>query len=722
MRSDERQASKAQGRRDKRSQLKIWSRLRVRMAVSYIGVTLVIVLLLEFLLFLLLYLAVVVSPLTDTIAGSMTRNTAQVYGLEAALQEKGAALNPSITFQPGQAASIAPTGAGQPPWFPYFNNQVPYVTTRAFPFKIEAFALLIGPDGNVLASSYPAAYPTATLVAQELPQQAAVIRNALVGQSSSDVQDMVRERVAFAVQPVLDRNKRLIGVVYVQMSLPFSRQQTVLNLSGSWFVLISALLWLLPIVPLGSLFGIVTTRGLVQRIHRLVQATEHFAEGDYTQRVSTKKRDEVGQLERQFNSMAEQLVESIARQQELTNQQARLEERARIEQEMLTAQHIQQSLLPKEVPMVPEWQFTPYYKPAKEVGGDFYDFLVFGNKQLGIIIGDVSGKGVPAALVMAMTCTMLRTAAHEMASPGEVLARVNDLLTLQVPSGTFVTCFYGLLDLQSGQLRFANAGHDLPYRQLGAQVTELRATGMPLGLLPAMKYEEFAVTLAVDESVLFYSDGLVEAHNQQREMFGFPRLMDILSKHPDDKTLIASLLSELAQFTGEAWEQEDDVTLVRLQRMPELEEESSGTLHLLQEVMIASVPGNERQAMDKMAEAVQSLELSADRVANLKTAVGEVVMNAMEHGNQYQADSMVEMQVLASTEAVVVRVRDRGKGELHPVTVPDLPNLEAKLAGLETPRGWGLFLIKNLVDEVREINEEHSHLVEVVMYLKALKR
>jgi serine phosphatase RsbU (regulator of sigma subunit)/anti-sigma regulatory factor (Ser/Thr protein kinase) len=714
---------KAKRSDDKSGKLKLQSRLQVRMAASYIGVTLAIVLLLEFLLILIVYVVVVISPLTDTILGSTTRNTAQAYAFEAALQAKGTVLNPSTTFQPNQASSIAPAHTDQSIWFPYLNNQVPYMNTRKFPTKLEAFALLISPNGTVLASSYPALYPASMLATQELPQQAGFIRNALAGQSASNVRDTAQQRIALAVQPVLDQNNRRIGAIYVQMSLPFSRQQAIPNLSGSWFILPSALVWLLPIVPLGSIFGIVTTRGMVRRIHQLVLATGRFAEGDYTQRVPTKKRDEVGQLEQQFNSMAEQLVTSIARQQELTNQQARMEERARIEQEMLTAQHIQQSLLPKEVPMLPDWQFTPYYKPAKEVGGDFYDFLVFGNGQLGIIIGDVSGKGVPAALVMAMTCTMLRTVAQETTSPGDVLARVNDLLAVHVPPGTFVTCFYGLLDIQSGHLRFANAGHDLPYRQLGTQVSELRATGMPLGLMPEMHYEEIAVTLAADESVLFYSDGLVEAHNRQREMFGFPRLMEILSKHPGDTTIIASLLNELATFTGAEWEQEDDVTLVRLQRMPapKVAEEPSEMLHLLQDVTLTSIPGNERLAMEKVVEAVQPLELAPDRLANLKTAVSEVVMNAIEHGNQYQPDRMVEVQVLASHTSVVVRVRDQGDGKVNPVAIPDPPNLEAKLAELETPRGWGLFLIKNLVDEMHETNEEHSHTIEVVMHFKPTK-
>jgi anti-sigma regulatory factor (Ser/Thr protein kinase) len=141
-------------------------------------------------------------------------------------------------------------------------------------------------------------------------------------------------------------------------------------------------------------------------------------------------------------------------------------------------------------------------------------------------------------------------------------------------------------------------------------------------------------------------------------------------------------------------------------------------LHLLKETTLASVPDNERRAMEWVAEGVQTLHLSPDQRANLKTAVAEVVMNAMEHGNHYQPESPVVLQILVSTTSVVVRIRDQGEGELHPVAVSDVPNLEAKLAELETPRGWGLFLIKNLVDEMREINEGHSHTVEVALHFK----
>jgi serine phosphatase RsbU (regulator of sigma subunit) len=251
-------------------------------------------------------------------------------------------------------------------------------------------------------------------------------------------------------------------------------------------------------------------------------------------------------------------------------QQEQVREHERIEQELRTAQAIQHAFLPKDVPTLPGWQLMPYYQPAREVGGDFYDIFVFADGRLGLVIGDVSGKGVPAALVMATVHTMLRTAVQGMLAPGEVLARVNDLLAAEIPAGMFVTCFYALLDPGSGRLRYANAGHEPPYRQHGGSVTELWATGMPLGLLPGSCYEEQEATLAPGESLLFYSDGLVEAHSPGREMFGFPRLQKLLEVHPDAPSLIGFLLGELQRFTGEGWEQEDDVTLLLLQRLPGL--------------------------------------------------------------------------------------------------------------------------------------------------------
>jgi serine phosphatase RsbU (regulator of sigma subunit)/predicted ester cyclase len=243
-----------------------------------------------------------------------------------------------------------------------------------------------------------------------------------------------------------------------------------------------------------------------------------------------------------------------------------IRERERVEQELQVARSIQRASLPKEVPDLEGWQISPFYQPAREVGGDFYDFLELIDGRLGIVVGDATGKGVPAALVMSSTRSMLRALARASNSPGEVLEQVNDLLVSDIPPNMFVTCFYAILDPESGRLSYANAGHDLPYLHRNGDAEELRARGMPLGLMPGMGYEEKKIELDVGESALFYSDGLVEAHDPKGEMFGFPRVRALVAEHAEEAALGDYLLEELYSFVGEGWEQEDDITLLTLKR------------------------------------------------------------------------------------------------------------------------------------------------------------
>jgi serine phosphatase RsbU (regulator of sigma subunit)/predicted ester cyclase len=249
-----------------------------------------------------------------------------------------------------------------------------------------------------------------------------------------------------------------------------------------------------------------------------------------------------------------------------------IRERERIGQELRLARSIQHASLPKEVPTIEGWQISPYYQPAKEVGGDFYDFHLLSEGHVGVVVGDATGKGVPAALVMSSTRSMLRALARASNSPGQVLEQVNDLLVTEIPPNMFVTCFYAILDAESGRLRYANAGHDLPYLHRGrGEAEELRARGMPLGLMPGMSYEEKEIELDVGEGVLFYSDGLVEAHDPKGEMFGFPRLRRLIDHHSEEERSLGDfLLEELYSFVGEGWEQEDDITLLTLRRSPSL--------------------------------------------------------------------------------------------------------------------------------------------------------
>jgi serine phosphatase RsbU (regulator of sigma subunit) len=148
---------------------------------------------------------------------------------------------------------------------------------------------------------------------------------------------------------------------------------------------------------------------------------------------------------------------------------------------------------------------------------------------------------------------------------------VNETLVARIPSNMFVTCFYAILDPLSGSMHYANAGHDLPYLWHGGAAEELRARGMPLGLMPGMNYEEKEIVLQEGAVALLYTDGLVEAHDPQREMFGFPRLQALVSEHgEEERSLEEVLLEELYSFVGESWEQEDDITLLTLKRSASL--------------------------------------------------------------------------------------------------------------------------------------------------------
>jgi serine phosphatase RsbU (regulator of sigma subunit)/predicted ester cyclase len=245
-------------------------------------------------------------------------------------------------------------------------------------------------------------------------------------------------------------------------------------------------------------------------------------------------------------------------------------ERERFEQELLVARRIQHALLPKAVPELEGWEILPHYQPAREVGGDFYDFPPVADGRVGLVIGDVSGKGIPAAVLMASTQSVLRAISQRGDSlPDQVLTEANEVLCTYIPPNMFVTCFYAILDPESGHLSYANAGHTLPFckRHNEDQADELRARGMLLGLIPGMSYEQQETSLVPRDAVLFCTDGLVEAHDPRGEMFGTPRLRSLLSERPEaGRGLSATLMKELERFTGEGREQEDDITLLTLER------------------------------------------------------------------------------------------------------------------------------------------------------------
>ena len=448
----------------------------------------------------------------------------------------------------------------------------------------------------------------------------------------------------------------------------------------------------LPLVSQGELVG-------------LINLGQRLSEQDY----SSDDRRLLGNL-------ATQAAPAVRVAQLVRQQQLEALERQRIEQELRVARLIQQFLLPKEVPSVAGWEVSAYYQPARAVGGDFYDFIYFPDGRIGFVIGDVTDKGVPAALVMATTRTLLRTTAEQFVAPGAVLERTNNQLVENIPPKMFVTCLYALLEPATGHLVFANAGHDVPFRRTAEGVVELRARGMPLGLLPGMQYEQHVTTLRPGECVLFYSDGLVEAHSPTREMFGFPRLQGLMGE-PTGENLVPFLLDRLHDFTGPHWEQEDDVTMVLLGAQPRgaADDGPGNGRELLARFELPSRPGNERQAMQQVAEVVAPLGLPQMKLDRLKTAVAEATMNGMEHGNKFDEAIPVLIEVARDGQKLKVSITDRGLKQ--PIPDAETPDLTAKLAGQQSPRGWGLFLIQNMVDEMHVTTDDVHHTVELVIHL-----
>ena len=333
----------------------------------------------------------------------------------------------------------------------------------------------------------------------------------------------------------------------------------------------------------------------------------------------------------------------------------------------------------------------------------------------------MTDKGVPAALVMATTHSLLRAEAPRLIEPSKVLERVNDLLVDDMPPKMFVTCLYAVLDPAEGTLRFANAGHNLPYVGTDGETLELMARGMPLGLLPDMEYEEKEATLEPGTSLLLHSDGLAEAHNPEGQMFGFPRLMGIVGSGGAGEALIDSCLKALDSFVGSDWDQEDDITLVTVQRSGVGRNLSAAgrdatESRVLTEFELPSEPGNERKAFALVTESVQDLNLPDPQLERLKTAVAEATMNAIEHGNHN--DPRIPVGVAASIEGqdLVVRITDGGGSDN--LARRETPDLEAKLEGRQNARGWGLFLIESMVDEMDVKSDGTTRTVELIFHLK----
>lgn len=363
------------------------------------------------------------------------------------------------------------------------------------------------------------------------------------------------------VSVILDENGQAIAEI--QYILDMSEVRAYLN-----SFLINMLLISFAIIAVAIILYIVFVRKVVTKpVGQLADFTKSITDSGVfeNQRISIQTGDEIEALSDSFNFMLQELENYIANLSKVTA------EKERIGAELDIAKHIQASMLPCIFPAFPERKEIDIYAtmdPAKEVGGDFYDFFMVDERHLAIVVADVSGKGVPAALFMVIGKTLIKDHTTPGMDLGELFGRVNNLLCEANSEGLFITAFEGVLDLVTGEFNFVNAGHELPFIcKAGGEFEAYKVRpGFVLAGMEDIQYQAGTMQLNEGDRIFQYSDGVPEATNMQEELFGMERLGDVLNQAKDGtpEQILAAVKRGIDEFVGEA-EQFDDITMLCLE-------------------------------------------------------------------------------------------------------------------------------------------------------------
>lgn len=354
------------------------------------------------------------------------------------------------------------------------------------------------------------------------------------------------------------------GLVYIGLDAPLVKiyQRVVSNEASQVFnrvfPVLAGLLLIVQVVAL--FFGVGLGRQITSAVHELFEGTERVQQGDFTYRVKVDSNDQLGALGDSFNRMSASIEHLLHVQRE----------KQRLDDELRIAHEIQTSLLPERPPAFDGLSIADLCVPAREVGGDYYDFFQLGPRQLGVLVADVSGKGTSAALYMAELKGLMLALSHQERSPKQLLTRVNHLLADHLDNRSFITMTYGVIDLDAGTLTHARGGHTPLIVASRGQAEVIVPNGMVLGLrLPGAAdrfealLEEHTLRLSRGDVIVFYTDGVTEAMNRDGDLFGDAALGRVVSSHGhlDAAGIRERVLRDVRAFVGDA-EPHDDMTMV----------------------------------------------------------------------------------------------------------------------------------------------------------------
>jgi sigma-B regulation protein RsbU (phosphoserine phosphatase) len=469
----------------------------------------------------------------------------------------------------------------------------------------------------------------------------------------------------------------------ILVTLPTDHVQAAIRSQARRAVAVSGLVLLL-----GSAIAVFGARTISRPITHLTDMTRRIAGGDFTRRIDIPARNEIGILAASFNEMSRRLDDSIEHLKETTAAKERMESELKI------AHEIQMSMVPKMFPPFPdrpEFDIFAALVPAKEVGGDLYDFFFIDGDRLFFAIGDVSGKGVPAALFMAVTKTLLRATAGKAATPGETLRRLNEELYRDNDSCMFVTLFCGILDVRTGEIEYSNGGHEPPYHLSDRGVRPLENTGGgALGIAESVAYRSERLRLGSGESLFLYTDGVTEAMDATSELFSDRRLEQSLERArvSGPRHLVRLVVDEVNAFAAGV-PQADDVTGLVLRYV--------GTGRKADGVEITL--RNDLSELDRVSRGLDEFgahqRLEPQVVRDLNLALEEILANIISYGYADDREHQIRVRLAVQRGEVEVDVEDDGR-PFNPLDAP-APDTAGPVS--ERPvGGLGIHLVRNLMD------------------------
>jgi sigma-B regulation protein RsbU (phosphoserine phosphatase) len=498
------------------------------------------------------------------------------------------------------------------------------------------------------------------------------------------------------VVPIGEEGGELKGGA-ILVSLPTDTVQAAIRNRIHWGVVVSGL-----VLFLGSMIAIFGAKTISRPIAELTQMTRRIADGDFNQRIDIPAKNEIGTLAASFNEMTRRLNESIEHLKETTAA------KERIESELQIAHEIQMSMVPKIFPPFPdrsEFDIFATLVPAKEVGGDLYDFFFIDDDHLCFAIGDVSGKGVPASLFMAVTKTLFKATAGNGGTPGEILARLNTEICRDNESCMFVTFFCGILNIRTGQVDYSNGGHNLPYYLHHHGVSLLENTGgKALGLVEQTPYTSRRMVLGPGETLLLYTDGVTEAMDSSETLYSDQRLERFLANNRgfSPRQIIGDLVGDVRHFAGAA-PQSDDITALALQYFGTTEKMSEKL-----EIKLNNKISELGRFNRTLTEFGRRHGLAPNVVRDLNLALEEILTNIISHGYTDNRQHEIKVRLSVQPGEVKAEVEDDGQ-PFNPLQAPE-PDT-AKPLGQRTIGGLGIHLVRKLMDSLEYQGQEGKNLL-----------